>query len=119
MGEAGTHALKINQIGLPVSDQNVLRLKIAMDQNAREFGEGFANLRQRGQLRDLGGFRLLDVEIATNTIFKKVTLFPKIKRGVEFRRQMLSHFNANRLRKLVKLACFIESRFVKGAPNQP
>ena len=68
------------------------------------------------ELVDPGRFSF---EIAADTVFKKIVLFPKIKFGVEFGRQMLMHFHANRFRKLMKLANFVERRFIKRAANEP
>jgi hypothetical protein len=53
MGKTGSHSLKINQMSLPVLDDNVLRLKITVHQNSwqtRKVFCYFAQSRKRGQL---------------------------------------------------------------------
>src|SRR5215472_6212164 len=44
--QPGTHSLKINQVRLAVPDQNVLRLKIAMDENTRPLRQILCDLVQ-------------------------------------------------------------------------
>src|SRR5438105_2024258 len=86
MRKSRTHSLKIDQVSLTVPDQNVLRLKIAMDQDARQTRQllgDFVKRRTRAYLLDL---RQLNFEITAEAIFEKVILFPKIKRGIEFGR---------------------------------
>src|SRR5262245_36443856 len=119
MRETGTHSLEIDQISLAVSDQNILRLKIAMHQNARQLRQLLGDFAEGGKGRQLVDLRRLDFEITTEAVLEKVTLFPPIKRGIEFRRQLLMHLDANRFGQLMELAHFVEGRIVKSAANEP
>ena len=84
--KTGPHSLKIDQIGLAVAQEDVLRLKIAMHQNSRQTREtfrDFAQDRQRGEGSEL---YVVDLEMAAKTVLEKIILFPKIERGVELGR---------------------------------
>ena len=63
--------------------------------------------------------RFVHAEIAAETVFEKVILFPTVKLGVEFGGQMLLHFDADRLRQSMKCRDLIERRFVERAADKP
>src|SRR5438477_9417106 len=86
LGKTGPHSLKIDQIGLAIAQEDVLRLKIAMHQNSRQIGETFRNLAQDGQCGERRELNAVNLEMAAQTILEKIILFPKIKRSVEFGR---------------------------------
>src|SRR5436190_4228619 len=44
LGEAGTHSLEIDEVRLAVANDDVLRLKVAVNENARPPGELFRDL---------------------------------------------------------------------------
>src|SRR6266481_3810976 len=78
-GKAGSHSLEIDQVSLAVSDDDILRLKIAVHQNSRERRQalcGFLQCRQPGQRRQLCP---VDLEVTTEAIFEEITLLPKVK----------------------------------------
>src|SRR6266581_6839209 len=106
-------------MSLPVSHDNVLRLKIAMHQNARQPIEMLRDLVQRRQRSERSKLYAVDGKIAAETVFEKVILFPNVKLCVELRRQILLDFDAGRLRQTMERGNLIERRFVKRAAHQP
>src|ERR1043166_6669299 len=88
-GQAGTHSLEIDQVSLAVANDDVLRLKIAMDQHARESRQRFGDFAQRWQCGERGQLCLVDLEIAAEAVFEEITLLPAIECGVKFTREFV------------------------------
>src|SRR4029077_19921192 len=118
-GKTGSHSLEIDKVRLTVSDDDVLRLKIAVHQNSRERCQAICDFLHRRQGRQLREPFFLDFEKEAEAILEKVILFPKIKLRIELVRQMLHHLDANRFGKRVQRRDLIEGRFVERAAHQP
>src|SRR4029077_12561335 len=118
LSEAWTHSLKIDEIGLAVAHQNILRLEIAMDQYPRTLRQILSDFLQGRQCRDVVDAGFIDSETTAEAILEKVVLLPTIERGVKFRRQMPMHLDANVFRQSMKFSNFVQSRFVKRPSNQ-
>src|SRR5688500_12597219 len=78
-GQAGAHPLEIDQVGLAIANDDVLRLEIAVDKDARTLRELLGDLIESGQRRQLGKLFRLQAENAAETILEEVILFPSIK----------------------------------------
>ena len=66
-----------------------------MDQKARQLAEPVRDFIQRGQRAEPRHRFIVDLEIAAEAVFEKITLLPGVKRGVKFSRQALPHFLAD------------------------
>src|SRR5437870_8186163 len=93
--QTGSHSLEIDQVRLAVAHNDVLRLEIAMDQKARQLAEPVRDFIQRGQRAEPRHRFIVDLEIAAEAVFEKITLLPGVKRGVKFSRQALPHLLAD------------------------
>src|SRR5437762_1980915 len=103
-----SHSLKVNEVSVPVLYDDVLRLKIAMDQNSRQTRKTFRDFAQSWKSSQLFAFGIADLATATKIIVEEVLLLPSVKSSIELRGQMLLHFYAHRFRQSVKLDDFVE-----------
>src|SRR5580692_648268 len=86
--QAGAQSLEIDQVSLFVPDDDILRLKIAVDQNPPIRSQSFGQIFERGVFPEPFYFGRRNLKIEAETVFQAVILFPAIKRLVEFWLQM-------------------------------
>src|SRR5205814_7532380 len=77
--QAWPHSLEVDQVRLRVANDDVLRLEITMDHDARKISKTLRDLlqgRQRGKLRK---FFLIHAKMTTEAVLEEIVLLPAIE----------------------------------------
>src|SRR5205085_6319664 len=77
------HSLEVDQVRLRVANDDVLRLEITMDHDARKIPKTLGDLlqaRQRGKLRK---FFLIHAKMTTEAVLEEIVLLPAIERRIK------------------------------------
>ena len=82
MRDSVAHPLKVDEVSPPVASHDVLRLEIAMDEDARQGGQQLGNFAKPPAIR-LGEERGIGFEIALGAVFEEVVLLPPVEVGIE------------------------------------
>jgi hypothetical protein len=100
--------LEIDEISPLVADDDVLRLKIAMDEHARVALQLLGNLLQSREASQFTQLPRIDAEMTAKAILEEIMLFPNVKRRVELRWQIGPDFRRVSRGDAVQLRDFFE-----------
>src|SRR4029434_5776763 len=118
-GEPGPHTLKVDEASGSLFDDDILRLKIAMNEHARERGESFGDLMQARPFALILDHAGLQLENATQAILEKVVLLPTVKVGTEFGLKFWPLAIVNEVRLGMKGQHLLEGLDIKRAADWP
>ena len=76
--------LEVDQPGLFVLNNNILRLEVAVDEHARKGGESRGDLMHPGKLQYLRTADSFESEMGAQTVVKEILLLPQVELLAEF-----------------------------------
>src|SRR5205823_11625387 len=113
------HSLEVDQVRLRVADDDVLRLEIAMDHDAREIPKAFRDLFQGRQRRQLRNFFFIDAKVTAEAVLEEIVLLPAIERRIKRHRKVFLNGEPSLFGKTMQFDDFIEGRLVEGPAYEP